>query len=297
MDSVVKLKHSPKPDWLRIKIPSGETIFHLKKELNNRGLHTICQDAKCPNMHHCWENRHATFLILGDYCSRNCFFCSVKHGKPAIPDKKEPEKIAQMVELMNLEYLVITSVTRDDLQDGGSEHYADVIGYLKKKFPELKIEVLIPDFRGDKNLIENILKESPNVLNHNMETIKRLYPHVNRNPENYTVSLSVLKYSSSRNFITKSGIMIGLGETLDELKELFDDLRKNGVDLLTIGQYLQPTLSHIKVEKYYTPEEFKQLHKITKNLGFTAVESGPFIRSSYNAGTLYQKALKNKFSS
>lgn len=287
-------KRKPKPEWLRIRIPSGKNVFHIKKELNDRGLHTICQDARCPNMHKCWENNHATFLILGDFCTRNCLFCSVKHGKPIPPDENEPEKIAQMVELMNLKYLVITSVTRDDLSDKGSGQYANVIRRLKSTFPELKIEVLIPDFGGDSKLIDNVLSESPDVLNHNLETVRRLYPAVNRKEENYDVSLSVLKHSASKGFVTKSGIMVGLGETADELEELFSHLRKNHVAILTIGQYLQPTSSNVKVEKYYSPDEFKQLYRMAKKLGFTGVESGPFVRSSYNAGELFKKVSEKR---
>ena len=287
-----KERISPKPDWLRIKIPSGETVFSIKKELRERGLHTICQDARCPNMHKCWENRHATFLILGDLCTRDCKFCSVKHGKPFPIDKKEPEKIAEMVKLMNLEYLVITSVTRDDLPDGGAGHYAKVIKHLKKKFPSLKIEVLIPDFHGDKSLIDIVLESSPDVLNHNLETVRDLYPHLNRKNENYQVSLSVLKHSASRCFVTKSGVMVGLGESNKELAELFTDIFKTGTSILTIGQYLQPSPSNAKVEKYYTPEEFKMLYRTAKKIGFRGVESGPFIRSSYNAGKLFKKATK-----
>jgi len=294
MNPQTAIKRTAKPDWLKIKIPSGKNVFRIKRELQERGLHTICQDARCPNMHKCWANNNATFLILGDYCTRNCFFCSVKHGKPVVPDTKEAEKIAQMVKIMDLKYLVITSVTRDDLPDKGSLHYAKIIKHLKDKFSELKIEVLIPDFSGDKNLIDNVLREHPDVLNHNLETVKRLYPFVNRKPENYPVSLSVLKHSASRNFITKSGIMVGLGETIEELEELFADLKENGVKILTIGQYLQPSSSNAKVEKYYTPDEFKQLYKTAKSMGFIGVESGPFIRSSYNAGELYKKALETE---
>jgi lipoic acid synthetase len=294
MNSRTATKRTAKPDWLKIKIPSGENVFRIKRELKERGLHTICQDARCPNMHKCWENNHATFLILGDYCTRNCFFCSVKHGKPVVPDIEEHKKIAQMVELMNLKYLVITSVTRDDLPDKGALHYAKIIRYLRKKFSKLKIEVLIPDFSGNKSLIDNVLKEHPDVLNHNLETVKRLYPFVNRKPENYSVSLSVLKYSATKKFITKSGIMVGLGETMKELKELFVDLKDNGVKILTIGQYLQPSSANVKVEKYYTPDEFKRLYKTAISMGFVGVESGPFIRSSYNAGSLYKKAIKTE---
>ena len=284
------MKRSPKPDWLRIKIPAGEDLFKLKKDLNSRGLHTICQDAKCPNMSECWNKNHATFLILGNICSRNCGFCSVETGKCEEPDRFEPEKISEMVKIMGLKYVVITSVTRDDLSDGGSSHYRKILDKLKEEFPDLKIEILIPDFNGDRKAIDTVLQGAPDVLNHNIETVRDLYRSVNRREENYNISLSVLKYSSSRKFITKSGIMVGMGETTSQLKVLFNDLLENGVDILTIGQYLQPTPENIKVKEYIPPESFLELKEIGEKMGFRAIESGPFVRSSYNASALYSKA-------
>ena len=283
------MRRSPKPDWLRIKIPAGEDLFKLKKDLTSRGLHTICQDAKCPNMSECWNKNHATFLTLGNICSRNCGFCSVETGQCEEPDKHEPEKISEMVKIMGLKYVVITSVTRDDLSDGGSAHYKKILDKLKREFPDLKVEVLIPDFRGDQKAIETVLQGNPDVLNHNIETVRELYKSVNRKEENYKISLFVLKYSSSRKFITKSGIMVGMGETTGQLRELFSELLENGVDILTIGQYLQPTPENIKVKEYITPEKFLELKEMAETMGFRAVESGPFVRSSYNASALYSK--------
>jgi len=280
-----------KPDWLRKGIPSGDVFFKLKHDLTSRGLHTICQDAKCPNMGECWNKNHATFLILGNICSRNCGFCSVQSGICEVPDKFEAEKISEMVKLMELEYVVITSVTRDDLPDGGSSHFKHIIKSLKEQFPNLKIEVLIPDFKGDKHSIETVLQGKPDVLNHNIETVKELYTDFNRAEKNYNISLSVLKHSESKGFITKSGIMIGMGETENQIIELFEDLLENGVDILTIGQYLQPSQQNRKVRKYITPEKFRDLKILAEKMGFKAVESGPFVRSSYNASSLYSKMI------
>ncbi len=282
------MKRSPKPDWLRIKIPSGDDLFRLKKDLSSRNLHTICQDARCPNQGECWNKNHATFLILGNICSRNCGFCSVKSGICEEPDILEPEKIAEMVRIMKLKYVVITSVTRDDLPDGGSLHYKRILDKLRQEFPELGIEVLIPDFKGDLSAVDTVLNGKPDVLNHNIETVRKLYSYVNRKDENYDISLSVLKHSKSKGFITKSGIMVGMGETQEQLMELFRDLLNNGVEILTIGQYLQPTPNNVDVKEYIHPDTFKKLKVIGKSMGFKAVESGPFVRSSYNASSLFK---------
>jgi lipoic acid synthetase len=283
---------SPKPGWLKIKMPSGSELFSLKRSLESKNLHTICQDAKCPNLHECWNNNHATFLIMGNICSRNCLFCSVTTGIPTSLDKNEPEKILEMVNVMNLKYAVITSVTRDDLEDYGATHFASVISKLKSNKTDLLVEVLIPDFKGKREYIDKVLEVSPDVLNHNIETVRSLYPKVNRVPSNYDVSLSVLKYAKERGFITKSGIMVGLGETEQELFELFDELLINGVELLTIGQYLQPTSKNIVVNKYYKPDEFIGLKDRAIASGFKAVESGPFVRSSYRAENMYREIVK-----
>jgi len=287
------MSRHPKPDWLRVRIPSGETLFKLKKDLSARGLHTICQDAKCPNMGECWNKNHATFLILGNICSRNCGFCSVGTGICEEPDINEPEKIAEMVRMLKLEYAVITSVTRDDLNDGGSSHYRKILDRLRAEFPGLLIEVLIPDFQGNLDSVETVLSGSPDVLNHNIETVRGLYKSVNRLPENYEVSLTVLKYARSRGFITKSGIMAGMGETPEQLKELFADLLTSGVKILTIGQYLRPSPENVKVTEFISPEQFSEMKELAKSMGFEAVESGPFVRSSYNAAGLYSRVIGN----
>jgi len=290
--AITKSIRQPKPGWLRMKMPSGSELFKLKKELENKNLHTICQDAKCPNMGECWNNNHATFLIMGNICSRNCLFCSVPNGICTPLDDNEADKLLEMVELMQLKYAVITSVTRDDLQDGGAKHFSKIIKKLKDAKPNLLIEVLIPDFKGKEVDIDTVLNAKPDVLNHNIETVRSLYSKINREPNNYDISMSVLKYARSQDFTVKSGIMVGLGETHKELDELFDDLLLNGVQLLTIGQYLQPTSNNIQVEKYYTPEEFAQLKNIGIKKGFKAIESGPFVRSSYKAENMYKETIK-----
>jgi lipoic acid synthetase len=226
---------------------------------------------------------------MGNSCTRDCRFCSVNHGLPAPLDESEPEKIVEMVRLMQLKYIVITSVTRDDLDDGGSAHFVRTIQELKLNFPDLKIEVLIPDFQGDSIRLIQVLQAQPDVLNHNLETVKRIYPLINRKPEHYNRSLNVLNLAKERGFITKSGIMVGLGETVDECIELFEDLRNIGVNFLTIGQYLRPTRNNLPVEKYYPPELFERLKTIAFEKGFDAVESGAFVRSSYHAGMMYKE--------
>jgi lipoic acid synthetase len=294
MKEILNKKRQPKPKWLKAQIPAGEDYFRIKKNLENRNLSTICQQARCPNISECWNNYHATFLIMGNTCSRNCTFCSVNSGKPGPLLPEEPERVLEMVDIMKAKYVVITSVTRDDLEDGGSSHFARVIAHLKTHRPGgVKIEVLIPDFKGNTRHLDAVLESGPDVLNHNLETVKRLYPHVNRKAGNYHISLKVLKYSHERGFITKSGIMVGLGETLEEIKALFRDLRESGVKLLTIGQYLQPIKENVAVEKYYTPQEFEQLKEMALSHGFTAVESAPFVRSSYKAHRMYEKCQQS----
>lgn len=281
----------PKPAWLKTHIPSGDNYFKIKKELERRNLHTICQDARCPNISECWNNYHATFLIMGDTCSRNCSFCSVKHGIPQPLNPEEADRILEMVDILGAKYIVITSVTRDDLDDGGSRHFVSLIEKIKAEKSGLLVEVLIPDFKGNRARLEDVFAAKPDVLNHNLETVKGLYAKVNRKPGNYDISLKVLKLAKENNLITKSGIMVGLGESIEEIEALFFDLREQGVDLLTIGQYLQPTKSNLPVDKFYSPAEFAELKQLALSCGFTAVEAGPFVRSSYKAADMYRKCV------
>lgn len=280
-------KRRPKPGWLKTHIPAGDNYFKIKKELERRNLHTICQDARCPNISECWNNYHATFLIMGDTCSRNCTFCSVKNDIPQPLHPEEADRIIEMVDILGAKYIVITSVTRDDLDDGGSRHFASLIKKIKAEKAGLQVETLIPDFKGNREHLKEVFAARPDVLNHNLETVKGLYTKVNRDPENYDLSLTVLKLAKENNLITKSGIMVGLGETTGEIEELFYDLRENCVDLLTIGQYLQPTKSNLPVERFYSPAEFAELKRLALSCGFAAVEAGPFVRSSYKAAQMY----------
>jgi len=284
-----QVERKQKPGWLKTKIPAGSDYFKLKKELESKGLSTICQSARCPNVCECWNNYNATFLVMGNTCSRNCLFCSVPNGTPTALDPDEASKILEMVEIMGSKYIVITSVTRDDLKDGGSNHFAGIVESVKEARPDLKIEVLIPDFKGDTRQLDRILKANPDVLNHNLETVKHLYSKVNRNQDNYHVSLGVLEYCKSKGSVTKSGIMVGLGESLEDLKELFGDLVEIGTDLLTIGQYLQPTGTNLPVEKYYTPDEFDELRRTALSIGFSDVSAGPFVRSSFQAQRMFNQ--------
>lgn len=275
------MEKRPKPAWLKTRIPSGETYLRLKRRIAEKELHTVCQSARCPNVAECWQRNYATFMILGEVCSRNCAFCSVPSGAPQPVDDEEGRKILEMAGLMELKFIVITSVTRDDLPDKGSSHFAAVVRTLKAGRPEMKVEVLVPDFAGRKELIDTVVAARPDLFAHNLETVASLYAKVNRPTANYRVSLDVLAHAAARGMRTKSGIMVGLGESRAELRELFHDLRAVGVSILTIGQYLQPTRENAAVEKFYTPEEFAGLQDEALACGFIAVESGHFVRSSY----------------
>ncbi len=285
-----------KPEWLRVELPDRKEFFWLKKRLRKSKLHTICEDAKCPNIGYCFSQKTSTFLILGDICTRNCSFCAVKKGKPLGPPSfDEILEITKLVKELKLDYVVITSVTRDDLEDGGANHYKNLTEYLRKKIKNIKIEILIPDFQNREKSLKIILNSPPDILNHNIETVKRLYPEIRR-PENfYNRSLKVLKFYYENGLITKSGIMVGLGETLDEIKKTMEDLLNVGVKILTIGQYLQPTRKNHPVLKYYHPDEFEELKEIGEKMGFIDVVSGPFVRSSYKAKESYNK-VKNVIS-
>ncbi|MCJ7458421.1 MAG: lipoyl synthase [candidate division Zixibacteria bacterium] len=286
----MKIKRERLPLWLKVKPPLRENYRKVKSLLSSLELHTVCQEANCPNIGTCFEEKTATFLILGRICTRGCSFCDVDRGVPLPLDVSEPLHISEAVRKLGLEYVVITSVTRDDLKDGGASHFARVIKILRESNPGCKVEVLIPDFKGDFESLKIVLKEKPFVLNHNLETIKRFYPIV-RKGANYQRSLNLLKKSKGydSSILTKSGIIIGIGEEHEEIIELMQDLKDIKCDLLTIGQYLSPSDKHLPVAKYYPPEDFEKLKKIGEGMGFMKVESGPLVRSSYHAGkTVYR---------
>jgi len=278
-----------KPDWLKTRLPGGDAYFILKNKLEKNGMHTICQNARCPNIYECWNGNQATFLIMGNVCSRDCRFCAVASGRPDPLDKAEGRRLLQMVEAMNLGYVVITSVTRDDLADKGSSHFAAVIRTLKQERPQLKIEVLIPDFDGNSRCLDHVLDAGPDVLAHNVETVPSLYGSVNRQANAFDHSLQILEHGKKRGWITKTGLMVGLGETSAEIEALFKMLRDRGVDILTIGQYLQPDSRSLEVKRYYFPDEFLTLKNTALSHGFIGVETGPFVRSSYHTEQLYNK--------
>lgn len=272
-----------KPAWLKAKIPSGKNYTELKDLLRGSGLHTVCEEAQCPNIGECWNKRSATIMILGDTCTRSCGFCAVKTGKPKITDWQEPERVGKAVAQLGLRHIVITSVDRDDLPDGGSEIFARTIELVKKQNPGLVLEVLIPDFKGDLKSLKRVFDAGPDILNHNLETVPRLQKTV-RPQANYERSLLVLAEAKKHGLQNKSGIMLGLGESWEEVVATLKDLReKTGCDVLTLGQYLAPSAQHLPVARYYTPQEFEELGRIAKNLGFPHVASGPFVRSSYFA--------------
>jgi len=285
-------KYLPKPSWLKVRLPTHGNFFHVADLLNKNQLHTICQSAKCPNISECWSARTATFLILGDTCTRNCAFCAVKKGTPFPPLADEPRRVAEAVVSLGIDYAVITSVTRDDLLDGGASIFAHTVKAVKKRKPEAKVEVLIPDFNGDKEALETVIKAGPDVLNHNLETTESRYPLIHRPPENYQRSLNILKRAKEMGALTKSGIMVGLGENEPEINRTLSDLRSVGCDLLTIGQYLQPAKSNVPVRKYYTPQEFENFKVRAHDLGFKDVEAGPLVRSSYQAQRMFHSFEK-----
>jgi len=270
-----------KPEWLKVKIPSGESYSRMKEALGSS--HTVCEEAKCPNLGECWEKGTATFLIMGDICTRDCGYCNVKNGVPAKVDIKEPEKIANIVKELGLRYVVITSVTRDDLKDGGARMFKETIKEIKK-VSSAKIEVLTPDFKGDTAAIRSVLSAEPDVFGHNIETVERLFPLI-RPQADFKRSMIVLKRIKEIDpkQITKSGLMIGLGESKEEVIKTMRTLRMVGVDIVTIGQYLRPRPDLEPVKKYYTPEEFLEFKRIALDLGFKHVESAPLVRSSYHA--------------
>ena len=278
-----------KPPWLKKRIPPFQDLQKVKSILDETDLHTVCEEARCPNLGECFAGGTSTFLILGKICTRDCGFCAVGHGVPVQPDEAEPEKVAQAVKKMGLQYVVITSVTRDDLSDGGASLFAKTIQTIRALDSKTKVEVLIPDFQGGLNSLKSVLKEGPDVLNHNIETVSRLYPEV-RPQADYQRSLYLLKTSkeSHPNVLTKSGFMLGLGENREEVLELLRDLRDAGCDLLTIGQYLQPRQDRLPVVRFVSPREFEEYRTIGEEMGFKAVASGPFVRSSFHAFEMFR---------
>ena len=287
-----------KPDWIRSKLTNSKEFFLTKTIVNNNNLVTVCQEANCPNITECWSKRHATFMIMGDTCTRACAFCDVKTGVPGNLDPLEPVKIAEAVKKLNLKHVVITSVDRDDLDDGGSEHFYDVINQTRKSNPNTTIEVLTPDFLRKGDAYKKVIDAKPDVFNHNIETVPSLYLKV-RPGSRYFASLELLKNAKKidKNIFTKSGIMVGLGETRDEILQVMDDLRAAGVDFITIGQYLQPSTKHFPLDRYYTPKEFDDLGTIAKAKGFLLVSSSPLTRSSYHADEDFAKLQQNRLKS
>jgi lipoic acid synthetase len=271
-----------RPEWLKVKAPGGETYAHLKSMMRSKSLHTVCEEAKCPNISECWNAGTATFMILGDTCTRSCGFCAVKTGRPMQLDEHEPLHVAEAIQQMNLKHAVITSVNRDERADGGASIWAETINKVKELNPGLTIEVLIPDFKGKMENLQKVIDTRPDVLNHNTETVPSLYKKV-RPQGKYHWTLSVLKECKSQGLRTKTGIMLGLGEEKIELLQVMQDLREVGVNVLTLGQYLQPTKNHLPVDRFVHPDEFNEYRETGLQMGFDIVESGPLVRSSYHA--------------
>ena len=306
MKQKIKLRHpekvknpvnpiKKKPEWIRSKLSNSKEFFLTKTIVNQNNLVTVCQEANCPNITECWSKRHATFMIMGDTCTRACGFCDVKTGKPQKLDELEPIKISQAVKKLNLKHVVITSVDRDDLKDGGSNHFFEVINQTRKTNPNTTIEVLTPDFLRKGDAYQKVLQANPDVFNHNIETVPSLYLKV-RPGSRYFASLELLKNAKKINkkVFTKSGIMVGLGEKRDEILQVMDDLKAAEVDFLTIGQYLQPSVKHFPLDRYYTPKEFDELGNIAKAKGFLLVSSSPLTRSSYHADEDFAKLQQNR---
>ncbi|WP_218093906.1 lipoyl synthase [Paenibacillus solanacearum] len=283
-----------KPDWLKIKLTTGDNYKELKNMMRGKTLHTVCEEAKCPNIHECWANRTATFMILGDICTRACRFCAVNTGLPTELDLQEPERVAEAAEQMGLRHAVITSVARDDLQDGGASIFAETIRAVRQRNPLTRVEVLIPDFQGSEASLRIVMDAKPDILNHNVETVERLSDKV-RARAKYRRSLELLERAKQMapSIPTKSSIMLGVGETWEEIVQTMHDLRAVDCNIMTIGQYLQPSLKHLSVEKYYTPEQFAELKAEGMKLGFRHVESGPLVRSSYHAHEQVQSAQQS----
>jgi len=283
-----------KPDWIRVKLPAGDSFQSLKSLVKKQALHTVCEEARCPNIEECWNGGTATLMLMGDTCTRGCRFCSVKSGQPrGLLDLEEPEKVADAVMKLNLSYVVLTSVDRDDLMDGGASHFARAVCAIKARNPRVIVETLIPDFNADQKALDIMLASGAEIIGQNLETVRRLTAKV-RDPRcGYEKTLSVLDYLKRKkpSVFTKSSLMLGLGETEEEIFEAMDDLRKRGVDILTLGQYLQPTKKHLKVHEYVHPTKFNRLSEIGREKGFQCVVAGPLVRSSYRAGELFIKNI------
>jgi len=271
-----------RPEWLKVRLPSGENFTEVKNLMRNQNLHTVCEEAKCPNIAECWNHRTATFMILGDTCTRSCGFCNIKVGIPNELDQNEPQRVADSVKQLDLRHAVITSVNRDELKDGGAFIFAQTVKLIKEAMPSTTVEILIPDFRGSEDAFEIIMTHPPDILNHNLETVQRLY-HVVRPQAKYERSLNLIKWFKFRGLKTKSGFMVGIGEKKEEVLELMKDLVSCGCNILTIGQYLQPTKMHLPVDRFVTPDEFMFYKQEGLKMGFKIVESSPLVRSSYHA--------------
>ncbi|WP_073154346.1 lipoyl synthase [Seinonella peptonophila] len=282
-----------KPEWLKIKLHVNDNYQELKQMMRSKTLHTVCEEARCPNIFECWANRTATFMILGDICTRACRFCAVKTGLPTELDEAEPERVAEAVEQMGVRHAVITSVARDDLNDGGAGIFAATIRAVRARNPFTSVEVLIPDFMGDRSALQTVMDAKPDILNHNIETVSRLSDRV-RSKAKYHRSLELLQRAKEMQpqIPTKSSIMVGVGETFDEVVEAMQDLRQHQVDIVTIGQYLQPTKKHLRIDRYWHPDDFAKWKEIGLELGFSHVESGPLVRSSYHAHEQVKSAEK-----
>jgi lipoyl synthase len=282
-----------KPEWLRIRLPSGENYVNVRQTIASLGLHTVCEEARCPNIGECWGGGTATIMIMGDVCTRGCRFCSVTSGRPLYLDPYEPERVAKAIKKWGLRYVVITSVCRDDLQDGGANHIAKTIKEIKVQCPETIIEPLIPDFHGNRHAIETVADAGPEVISHNIETVARLSPLIRDSRATYKQSLRVLEMIKDIDYkiYTKSSMMLGLGEMEEEVMQAAKDLRSAGVDMVSIGQYLQPTSRHVPVKEYIAPEKFDSYRKSIEKMGFAYTVAGPFVRSSYKAGELFIKNM------
>ncbi len=286
----MKIRQQRHPRWLKVPLPAGEKFNEVRKLIKTHKLNTVCQSAHCPNIGECWGHRTATFMILGDVCTRNCRFCAVDSKTPAPVDLSEAKRVAEAVKTLSLRYAVITSVTRDDLSDGGASIFADTIYEIRKANSDCKVEVLIPDLNGSDDALSKVIKARPDILNHNIETVPSIYQQV-RPQANYLRSLDVLSKAKKFGLITKSGLMLGLGETSDQVIEVMKDLRKVACDFLTLGQYLQPSSSHLPIDRYVTPEEFSQLKEEGRSVGFKHIEAGPLVRSSYHAAVGFDNFL------